>query len=86
MVPILLLIAIPRLIKIMLNRDPEDLVPQLAPWHISGRDNDTKSSRRKLSHSYSGPGGLRSTGLMTHSLASGIAGVVQGVQIPFQAL
>ena len=88
--PLLLqmLIAVPRLInhdQIMLNRDPEGLVPQLA-WHISGRDTETKSFRRKLPHSCSSHGGLRQTSLMTHSLASGIAGVVQGVQISLQAL
>ena len=32
------------------------------------------------------PGGLKPTDLMTHSLASGIAGVVRGIQIPFQVL
>ena len=62
--PLLLqmLIAIPRLInhnQIMLYRDPEDLVPQLAVWHISGRDFETKSFRRKLPHSCSSPGGVR---------------------------
>ena len=46
-------------------------------------DTETKSFRRKLPYSCSSPGGLS---LTTHSLASGIAGVVQEVQIPFQAL
>ena len=46
--PLLLqmLVARPHLInhhQTMLNRGPEDLVPQLAVWHISGRDTDTKS-------------------------------------------
>ena len=91
MVPLLLqmLIALPCLInhnQIMLNRDLEDLVPQLAIWHISGRNIETKSFWRKLACSCSSPGGLRPTSLTTHSLASGIAGVVQGAQIPFQAL
>ena len=89
--PLLLqmLVAIPRLInhhQTMLNRGPEDFVPQLAVWHISGRDIETKSFRRKLLPSCSSHGELRPTSLTTHSLASGIAGVVQGVQIPFQAL
>ena len=70
----------------MLNRDPEDLILQLAMWLISGRDTETKSFQRQLPHSCSSPGGLRQTSLTTHSLASGIAGVVEGVQIPFQAL
>ena len=82
----LMLIAIPRLINHELNRDRGDLVPQLAAWHISGRDTETKSFRSKLPHSCSGPGGLRPTNLTIHSLASGIAGVVQRVQVRFQAL
>ena len=87
--PLLLqmLIVVPRLIshdQVMLYRDPEDLVPQLAVWHISGRDTETRSFRRKLPHSCSNYGALRPISLTTHSLASGIAGVVQEVQIPFQ--
>ena len=70
----------------MLNRDLEDLVPQLAMWHISRKNIKTKSFRRKLPHSCSSPGGLRLTSLTTQYLASGIAGVVEGVRIPFQAL
>ena len=86
--PLLLqmLIAIPCLIthvQAMLYRDPEDLAPQLAVWHISGRDTETKSFRRKLPRSCSSHGELR---LTTHSLANGIAGVVQGTEIPFQDL
>ena len=89
--PLLLqmLVAIPRLInhnQQMLNRGPEDIVPQLAVWHISGSDTETKSFWRKLLPSCSSHGELRPTSLTTHSLASGIAGVVQGIQIPFQVL
>ena len=79
--PLLLqmLIAVPRLIshdQVMLYRDPEDLLPQLAVWHISGRDTETRSFQRKLPHSCSNHGTLRPISLTTHSLASGIAGVV----------
>ena len=80
------IIAIPRLIthvQAMLYRDPEDLAPQLVVWHISGRDTETKSFQRKLPRSCSSHGELR---LTTHSLANGIAGVVQGTEIPFQDL
>ena len=89
--PLLLqmLIATPCLIThnhIMLHRDPEDLVPQLAVWHISGKDTETRSFRRKLPHSCSNPGELRPINLTTHSSADDIAGVVQGIQILFQAL
>ena len=51
-----------------------------------GKDTETRSFQRKLPHSCLSHGELRPTDLTTHSLASGIAGVVQGVQIPFQVL
>ena len=89
--PLLLhmLIALPYLIRhrqIMWNRDPLSLSPQLAVWHISGRDTETRSFRRKLPHSCSNPGELRPIDLTTHSSGSGIAGVIQGIQIPFLVL
>ena len=89
--PLLLqmLIAVPHLIshnQVMLNRDPQHFIPQLAVWNISGRDTETRSFRRKLPHSCLSHGGLRPTDLTTHSLASGIAGVFQGIRIPFQVL
>ena len=55
-------------------------------WNISWRDTETRSFRRKLPHSCLSHGGLRPTDLTTHSLVSGIAGVVQGIRIPFQVL
>ena len=87
--PLLLqmLISAPYLIKhnqAMPYRDPEDLVPQLAVWHISGRDTETRSFQRKLSRSCSSHGALRLTSLTTHYLANGIAGVVKWIQIPFR--
>ena len=80
--PLLLemLVAIPRPInhhQIMLNRGPP--VPQLVVCHISGRDTNTKSFQRKLLPSCSNHRELRPTSLTTHSLASGITGVVQEV-------
>ena len=46
-----LLIALPRLIihdQIMLSQDTLSLAPQLAVWHISGRDRETRRFWRKL--------------------------------------
>ena len=42
----------------MLSWDPLDLVPQLAVWHISGGDTETRSFRRKLPLSCLNPGEL----------------------------
>ena len=57
------------------------LTPQLATWPISGRDTETRSFQRKPPHYYSGQGGLKPTNLMT---TSGVAGVIEGVQIPYK--
>ena len=89
--PLLLemIIAYPCLIKhkqVMLNAEPQTLAPQLAVWHISGKDIESRSFRRKLPLSCSNPGGLRQISLTTHSSGNGIAGVVHGVQIPFHVL
>ena len=77
MVPTASVIALPRLIihdQIMLSQDTLSLPPQLAVWHISGRDTETRSFRRKLPHSCSNPGELKPIDLTTHSSGSGIAG------------
>jgi hypothetical protein len=58
----------------------------IAMWHISGRIMEARSFRKKLPHSYSSLGEPRLTDLMTHSSGSGIACVIQGVQIPFLVL
>ena len=73
----------PRLIldkQIVCSQYPQEFLPQLAVWHISGRDTPVLSFRRKLHRS------CLSHGEMTHSLRSGIAGVLNGVQIPFLGL
>ena len=62
------------------------LEPQLAVWNISGRDSEASNFLHRLRNSSSSHGGLRQTSLTTHSLGDGIAGVLDGVQIPFQVL
>ena len=47
---------------------------------------EIRSFRRKLPHSCSNPGELRPIDLTTHSSGSGIAGVIQGIQILFLVL
>ncbi len=66
----------------VVNQGPS-LNPQLAAWSISGRHTETRSFRRKLPLSCSNRGERRP---MTHSLGVGIAGVVNGKQIPFRVL
>ena len=72
--------------QVMLNRDPQSLIPQLAIWSISGRDTEARSFRRKLPHSCLSHGEPRPIDLTAQSLVNGVAGVVQGIQSPFQVL
>ena len=87
--PILLstLIDYPRIItpavEITTSQPPPSMFPQLAVWHISGRDTETNSFLRKLQTSYSTHGGQKPTGPTTHCFQSGVADVLQGIQIPF---
>ena len=78
----------------LINQGPEVIVhqpqpvldTQLAVWNISGRDTESRSFRRTLPRSCSSLGEPRLTGRTTHCSQSGIAGVVNGTQIPFLAL
>ena len=72
--------------QVMLHPDPTTLIPQLAVWPISGNSTEARSFQRKQPPSCSNPGGPRLISLTTHSSGNGIAGVVNGVQIQFQAL
>ena len=79
----------PRLIldnPVVLDQHPSRLLPQLAVWHISRRDTLVNTFQRRLHHSCSSHGAQKQINLTTHSLGDGIAGVVNGVQIPFLAL
>ena len=82
-----MLIDHPRLIIPSLRKpvsvDPMPLLPQLAVWHISGISSEVKTFQKKLQHSSSSHGGLKQTSHMTHSLANGTAGVLNGVLIHF---
>ena len=60
--------------------------PPLAVWPISGKSIEVTSFRRKLQHYYSSREDSKRTSHMTPCLTSGIAGVIDGIQIPFQAL
>ena len=83
----------PRLIppqKSLLQREgvqkvPE-MTPQLAVWPVSGRDIESASFLQKLWTSCSLPGGQSLLSHMSPSLESGLAGVHNGVLIPFQDL
>ena len=87
---LLMLINYPRLItsdhQVMLNQDPSMMFPQLATWHISGRDTEVNIFRRKLQTSCSNCGEPKPTHHMTHCSPSGNAGVLNGVQIQFLVL
>ncbi len=60
--------------------------PQLAAWPISGKNAEITSFRRKLARSSLARGGKKQVNPTTPSLGDGIAGVVDGVPIHFQAL
>ena len=63
-----------------------DLKPRLAVWSISGRDTRSRSFQRKQQSSYSLHRERNPERHMTLSSRSGLAGVVQGVPIPFRAM
>ena len=57
------------------------MFPQLAIWHISGRDIIVKNVWRMLLHSCLNHRDQKLTNLTTHSLGYGVAGVVNKVPI-----
>lgn len=66
------------------NRDQMDLLPQLAVWPISGKSLDVETFQSQLKNSSSHPGEARHPKLTTPILKNGLAGVLNGVAIPFQ--
>ena len=62
------------------------IVPQLAVWPISGKSTEMKSFQMKLPLFCLNRDESRQMSLSTHSSANGIAGVIEGVQIPFLVL
>ena len=65
---------------------PPEVTPQLAVWAISGRGTKTAKFQRRLQSSSWHHGGRNPPRHMTHSLGSGLASVVKGMQILFHAL
>ena len=87
--PLLLLLVVdwPRLLpKLTPNIVSVPIMPQLAMWSISGRALTVKAFRDKLQSLSSTLGDQKLADHMTHYSGDGIAGVLNGVQIPFQDL
>jgi hypothetical protein len=63
-----------------------EVIPQLAVWNISGRDTETKRFQKMVQNFWLHHGGTRQQSPMTPCLINGLAGAVNGAQIPFQAL
>ena len=59
------------------------MVPQLATWLILGDVTRTTKFQRKAQSCSWLPGGRNHHGHMTHSLESGLTGVMNGTPIPF---
>ena len=72
--------------RVVVGQMQPTMVPQLAVWPISGKGTEVKSFRRKLQHYSSNQQESRLIDLTTHSSESGIASVIEGVQIPFADL
>ena len=63
-----------------------DVTPPLAVWVISGIDSKTRTFQKELQRSSSHLGDRKRQNRMTPCLASGWAGVMKGVAIPFQEI
>lgn len=63
-----------------------DVIPQLAVWSISGNSTKCRNFRRKLQSSCSHPGGRNPQKRTSRNFRNGLAGVAQGVSIPFHVL
>ena len=87
--PILLftLIDYPRIItpavKITTSQPPPPMFPQLAVWHISGRRYRDQQLSEEATDFMLNSWRSKPTGPTTHWFQSGVAGVLQGIQIPF---
>ena len=68
------------------NIESVPIMPQLAVWSISGRALAVKAFQDKLQSLSSTHGDQKLADHKTHYLGDGIAGVLCGVQIPFQDL
>jgi hypothetical protein len=63
-----------------------EVSPQLAVWPISGNTTQSRSFQEKLRTSCSHHGGIIHPNPTTPCVANGLAGALNGIQIPFQAL
>ena len=63
-----------------------EMVPQLAIWPVSGNDLLTATFQKRLLSSCHSLGEQSQPNLMTHTSGNGSAGVLKGVEIPFQDL
>ena len=61
-------------------------LPQLATWLISGNVSKTKKFRRRAQSCCSYHGDRSQPNPMTHYSGSGLTGVINSIQIPFQDL
>ena len=77
---------LPNLVPSPVELDLPVLTPQLAVWPISGKSSVAAAFQKKLQDCCWPPGGLSQTIPMTHTSENGLAGVLNKVQIPFQAL
>ena len=82
----LLLPALPNLIQPTHRVNQPDVTPTLAAWVISGIDSKVKNFQKRLQHSSWPPGGKRLQSHMTLTSENGLAGVTNGVVIPFQVI
>lgn len=77
----------PRLIKdTPVASTPIDYLPQLVVWRVSGNVTRARDYLKRLHRSCSTHGDQRRTNLTTHSLGSGVAGVLNGIEIPLKVL
>ena len=63
-----------------------EVMPRLAAWLISGNGTKTNKFQKRARSCSSLPGGRNPPNHTTHAFTSGLAGAVNGVQIPFQVL
>ena len=71
--------------SVCLNNLP-DIIPQLAVWVISANNVRVATFLRQLQTLSSHRGGTSQTSHATRHLVNGLAGVLNGIEIPFQTL
>ena len=69
----------------MLRGDNSEQTPQLVIWHVSGKNLETVAFQQMLQTSCWHPGGSPHKPMIPYS-TNGLAGVLNGIVIPFLAL